>query len=50
MKIIKGKFEILLALFGFIGMLFNMNAILLVVISGLSGVINTLVRKKEEKR
>ena len=48
-KIIKGKFEIVLALFGFIGMLFNMNAILLVILSGLSGVIFTLSRKKEEK-
>lgn len=47
-KIIKGKFEIILALFGFAGMLFNMNAVLLVILSGLSGVIFTLSQKKEK--
>ena len=47
-KIIKGPFEICLALFGFFGMLFNMNGILLVVLSGVTGVIFTLFRRKEE--
>ena len=46
-KIIKGKFELILALFGFFGMLFNMNGILLVVLSGVSGIIFTIFRKKE---
>lgn len=47
-KIIKGKFEFVLALFGFIGMLFNMNGILLVVLSGVAGIAVTLSRKKEQ--
>jgi chromate transporter len=38
-KIIKGKFELILALFGFFGMLFNMNGILLVILSGAAGMI-----------
>ena len=48
-KIIKGKFEIVLALFGFFGMLFNMNGILLVVLSGISGFVFLFLRKKEVK-
>ena len=47
-KIIKGRFELILALFGFIGMLFNMNGIWLVVISGISGLSFALFRKKKE--
>lgn len=46
-KIVKGKFEFFLALFGFFGMLFNMNGILLVVLAGVSGLLFTLLRKKE---
>lgn len=47
-KIIKGRFELILALFGFIGMLFNMNGIWLVVISGVSGLVYSLFLKKTE--
>lgn len=46
-KIIKGKFEIVLALFGFFGMLFNMNAILLVIIAGISGIVFSLKRNRK---
>lgn len=49
-KIIKGKFELILALFGFFGMLFNMNGIWLVVISGISGLCFSLFRNKECKK
>ena len=44
-KIVKGTFEILLVLFGFFGMLFNMNAIVLVVIAGVSGLTFLSFRK-----
>ena len=47
-KIIKGKFELILALFGFFGMLFNMNGIWLVVLSGVSGLVFSVVRKRTE--
>ena len=47
-KIIKGRFELILALFGFFGMLFNMNGIWLVVISGVSGLVYSLFLKKTE--
>ena len=48
-KIVKGKFELCLTLFGFFGMLFHMNGILLVILAGLSGLIFTYLRRNEVK-
>lgn len=47
-KIIKGTFELILVLFGFFGMLFNMNGIFLVILAGVSGIVFSLIRKKGE--
>ena len=48
-KIVKGPFEICLAVFGFFGMLFNMNGILLVVLSGVMGILFCFFRKPKEE-
>ena len=44
-KIVKGRFELILAVAGFIGMFFNMNAILLVILSGAAGIIRMVFRR-----
>lgn len=47
-KIVKGKFELILAVAGFIGMMFDMNAILLVVLSGAAGILRTVFGGRKE--